>query len=102
MFGLDKAALRIVAIFALVIILCLLGFGLSYCSKRGDDAKGAAQTSNATGKALDKVAEQTPAIRQEQQEKQDEVDTIKGADARLPDGFGADLERVRHGKRQHP
>lgn len=102
MFGLDKVGTRIAGAMIAVALLCVLGFGLSYCSKRDDDAKGAAQTANATGKALDRVAEQTPAIRQDQKEKQDEVDTIEGADQRLPDGFGADLERVRRGERRHP
>jgi len=57
----------------------------------------------ATAKALDDVATETPAIRADQKEKEDEVDKIEGADARLPDGFGADLERVRRGERNnHP
>lgn len=57
----------------------------------------------ASAKALDEVATATPAIRADQKEKEDEVDKIDGADARLPDGFGAELERVRRGQRDnHP
>lgn len=51
----------------------------------------------ATGKALDSVAAKTDTIRAEQEEKQNEVDRIEGADQRLPDGFGAAIERVRRG-----
>ena len=55
----------------------------------------------ASAKALDQVATETPAIRADQKEKEDEVDKIEGAYARLPDGFGADLQRVRDGRRDH-
>lgn len=34
MLGLDKAAYRIVTIGSLIALLCLIGFGLSYCHQR--------------------------------------------------------------------
>jgi len=71
---------------------------------RRERAEATAATATATGKALDKVASETPVIRQDQEEKQRAVDAIEGSDARLPDGYGADLERVRRGAGQpdHP
>ena len=89
-----------------VALLVIAVLTLSWCSER-DRAKRAraeATVAAATGKALDKVAAETPAIRQDQEEKQREVDEIPGADQRLPDGFGRDLERVRRddGLRRNP
>jgi len=70
---------------------------------RADRAEARLAPAVATGKALDRVAIQTPAIRADAEEKKREVDDIQGADQRLPDGFGADLERVRRGGRdRHP
>lgn len=72
-------------------------FLLGKCS--GDrNLKKEADIAAATGKALDRVARETPAIRQDQQEKQDAVDQIPGADERLPDGFASRLERLRRGQ----
>jgi len=105
MFGLDKAATRIVQIGALIVALIFLGLTLSYCHERGQARKARAEASvaQATGKALDRVAAETPIIRQEQAEKQREVDSIEGSDTRLPDGYGKSLERVRRGdKPRHP
>jgi len=86
---------RWVTLAVIVVILIFVGVTLAWCAGRGgrDDARVAA----ATGKALDKVAEQTPVIRQEQEEKQREVEAIEGSDTRLPDGYGKSLERVRRG-----
>lgn len=57
----------------------------------------------ASVEALDAVAVETPAIRADQKEKEDAVDNLQGADAPLPAGFGADIERLRHTKRgDHP
>lgn len=86
---------RWVTLGAIVVILIFVGVTLAWCAGRGgrDDARVAATT----GKALDKVAEQTPVIRQEQEEKQREVEAIEGSDTRLPDGYGKSLERVRRG-----
>ncbi len=86
---------RWVTLAVIVVILIFVGVTLAWCAGRGgrDDARAAA----ATGKALDKVAEQTPVIRQEQEEKQREVEAIEGSDTRLPDGYGKSLERVRRG-----
>lgn len=95
MFGFDRFGTRFVQIGAVIVVLIFMGVTLAWCVGRGgrDDARIAA----ATGKALDKVAEQTPVIRQEQAEKQREVDQIEGSDTRLPDGYGKSLERVRRG-----
>lgn len=87
---------------AVVLMLILTVVTLSWCSER-ERLKQSRQEANvaaATGRALDKVAKETPAIRQDQEEKQRAVDQIPGADQRLPDGFGADLERVRRGSGQ--
>ena len=81
-----------------VIVLAIL-LTVSWCADRVrlKTMRGEATVAAATGEALDTVAEQTPVIRQEQAEKQREVEKIEGADQRLPAGFGASLERVRRG-----
>jgi type VI protein secretion system component VasK len=81
-----------------VIVLALL-LTMSWCADRArlKTMRGEATVGAATGKALDTVATETPVIRQQQAEKQREVEKIEGADQRLPAGFGADLERVRRG-----
>lgn len=89
-----------------VALLIVAVLTLSYCSERDRTkrARSEASVATATGKALDTVARETPVIRQDQEEKQRAVDEIPGASDRLPDGFGADLERVRRGagKSGHP
>ena len=99
MFGLDRLRTRVIQIGAVIITLIFVGLTLAYCVERGNAhrAKSEASIARATGKALDRVAAETPVIRQEQAEKQRAFDEIEGADERLPDGFGADLERVRRG-----
>lgn len=92
-------ARKAIIIFAIVIALCVLGFSLSTCLHGVQSQKRDAVVAKTTGKALDKVAEQTPVIRQEQKEKENEVSAIEGSDARLPDGYGSELERVRRSKR---
>jgi ABC-type transport system involved in cytochrome bd biosynthesis fused ATPase/permease subunit len=84
---------------SLVALLLLILFVMSWCSERarGKQARAEATVAAVTGNALDKVASETPVIRQDQEEKQRAVDELQGADQRLPDGFGADLERVRRG-----
>jgi outer membrane murein-binding lipoprotein Lpp len=79
---------------AVVVAAVLL---LSWCADQARIKKMRAEATvgQATGKALDRVATETPAIRQEQQEKQREVEKLNGAGLRLPDNFGRDLERVR-------
>ena len=72
-------------------LLILIVFVMGKCS---GSARKETDLAEAVGKALDHVATETPAIRQDQKEKQDEVDEIPGADQRLPDGFGARLETV--------
>lgn len=99
---LDPIARRIVGIMALVALLCLVLVVVTMCTGRGRFARQDAQTARATGKALDRVADQTPIIRQEQKAKENEVAAIEGSDTRLPDGYGAALERVRRERHQHP
>lgn len=71
---------------------------------RANRAVTEARTATVTADALDRVNTQTGTIRAEQQEKQNEVDSIPGSADRLPDGYGAELERirVRNGKRKNP
>lgn len=97
MFGMERAVGRIVAgIIALCVIVCLVLL-LGYCQARKEarTAKSEGRVATATGKALDRVSEQSEGIRADQKEKERGVDTIEGSDQRLPDGFGAELERVR-------
>jgi hypothetical protein len=86
---------RVLTIFAVAILLIVIGLSLAWCGQRGVNQKRDAVVAKTTGKALDRVAEQTPVIRHEQKEKENEVSAIEGSDARLPDGYGASLERVR-------
>lgn len=81
-----------------IVALLLAGFGAyKYQKARADRAEADLAPAVATVGALDKVATETPIIRQEQAEREREVEKIPGSDQRLPDGFGADLERVRRG-----
>lgn len=82
------AAAGILALFA----------AFKYQQARADRAQANLAPAVATGKALDKVATETPVIRQDQKEKENEVSQIPGANDRLPDGFGARLECVRDGR----
>lgn len=91
-------ARKAIVIFAIVIALCVVGFTLSTCLHGVQSQKRDAVVAKTTGKALDRVAEQTPVIRQGQKEKENEVSAIEGSDARLPDGFARDLQRVRDRK----
>jgi len=92
---------RIAPIIALVAVLCFIMAGVTMCVQRDRIAgqKRDIQVAKTTGRALDTVTTKTEAIRSEQGRKADEVSKIEGADQRLPDGFGADLERVRRGQR---
>jgi outer membrane murein-binding lipoprotein Lpp len=82
-------------ILAAVVVVAVLV--LSWCSDRAriKELRAQATVAAATGKALDDVVTETAVIRQEQEEKQDEVKKLNGAGLRLPDNFGRDLERVR-------
>ena len=60
-------------------------------------ARNEAKVAGSVGKQLDRVAAETPVIRQEQEEKQREASQIEGADTPLPAGYGESLERVRRG-----
>lgn len=94
----PKISLRtiLIGVFIALLLLALLGW------KAGCDAaktaKDEAALSQTVGTQLDKVSGQTAVVRQEQTEKTDEVDKIEGSDQRLPDGYGAELERVRRGR----
>jgi hypothetical protein len=76
-------------------VLALLGWR-SGC-QAAKQARGERNVAVATGTALDKVAKETPVIRQDQSEKQRAVDQIEGSDTRLPDGYGDALQRLRDG-----
>lgn len=89
--------LKTILLLIVIALACIALFSWRGACSANDRAERNTQV--ATGKALDKVAAQTPVIREEQEEKQREVDEIPGADQRLPDGFGRDLERVRRGDR---
>lgn len=83
------------------VLLALLSWRASCARAASEGAR--ADIAEATGTALDKVANDTDTIRQEQEDKEDAVEQIPGADQRLPDGFGAGLERVRRGEQPaHP
>lgn len=86
---------KAVIIGAIVVALCFCLAIFTMCNK--PSARNEAKVAGSVGKQLDRVAAETPVIRQEQEEKQRAVDEIEGADQRLPDGFAADLERVRRG-----
>ena len=96
MFGLSQAATRIVTIGAIIVLLCFALAVFTMCRK--PSARNEERVATSVGTQLDKVAAKTPVIRQEQEEKQREVDQIEGADTPLPDGFSAELERVRRGR----
>lgn len=96
-FGIQTALRRAIAIGIAIFVLAIVIVTLSV---RSEQRRVDRNVAVATGKALDKVATETPKIREDQQEKQREVDEIQGSDQRLPDGYGADLERVRRG--HHP
>lgn len=86
---------RIITILAVLAIAC---FVVASCIViRKPSARNEARVAESVGKQLDRVAEQTPVIRQEQEEKQREASQIEGADTPLPDNFGRNLERVRRG-----
>ena len=87
----DPVAKRIIAAFVVVILACVLFSVLTYCQGR-ESRSGAV----ATGKALDKVAREVPAIREDQKEREDAVEEIEGSDAPLPAGYGRKLEQLRH------
>ena len=95
MFGLDRTATRIVQIGAIVVALCFCLAVFTMCNK--PSARNEAKVAGSVGKQLDRVAAETPVIREDQRKKEDEVENLPGADQRLPDGFSADLERVRRG-----
>ena len=104
MMGLTKLLpLRSWLILAAIVVgvIVLLSWRSSCASAR--DAKSEARQESTVAEQLDGVAAKTPVIRQEQKEQEDAVENLPGADQRLPDGFGRDLERVRRGgERRNP
>ena len=86
---------RWVALGAIVVVLCFALAIFTMINK--PSARNEAKVAGSVGKQLDRVAAETPVIREDQRKKEDEVENLPGADQRLPDGFSADLERVRRG-----
>lgn len=86
-------------LFVAILFLALLGWRAGCTAAK--QAQSRADIAVTTGEQLDKVAAQTPVIRQDQKEKEDEIEQLPGADQPLPDGFGAELERVRRGGKPH-
>lgn len=86
---------RWVAIGALVVVLLFALAVFTMINK--PSARNEAKVAGSVGKQLDRVAAETPVIRQEQEDKQREAAQIEGADTPLPAGFGQSLERVRRG-----
>lgn len=83
------------ALGAIVVVLCFALAIFTMINK--PSARNEAKVAGSVGKQLDRVAAETPVIREDQRKKEDEVENLPGADQRLPDGFSADLERVRRG-----
>lgn len=82
------------AIGAVALVLLALG-AYRYQARRADRAEARLAPVEASSVALDKVATETPIIRQDQKEKEREVDQIQGSDQRLPDGYGRELQSIR-------
>lgn len=86
-----------IGILVVVFLLALLGWRAG-CTA-AERARREANQAQVVGDQLDKAAGETAVVRREQQEQEREVDEIEGADQPLPPGFGAELERVRRGRR---
>jgi Flp pilus assembly protein TadB len=82
-----------------LVAFALLWTAYSHQKARADRAVAEARQERVTSRALDTVAEQTQSIRSQQQETERAVDEIQGSDQRLPDGYGARLERLRDQQR---
>jgi len=94
---------RTIMILTVIVVAVFVLLSWRASCTRNERMKEEATIADAVAVNLDKVAKETPAIRQDQQEKQDAVDEIEGSDGRLPAGYGAELERLRrNGKPQHP
>lgn len=96
---LSRVPAKVWALAAVAGLMLVLVVAVKVAVDRADRAERRAEQAQTTTKALDTVATETSGIRREQEEQQREVDKIPGADAPLPAGFGADLERVRRGER---
>jgi len=99
----PKLTVKQWCLLALIVLLLLALLGWRSGCQAAKRAGAERDQAVVVGDQMDRVSTGTDAIRQDQQEKTDAVAEIDGADERLPDGFGADLERVRRGGRdQHP
>lgn len=79
-----------------IIAIVLLGVGTcTYQKYRADRAEARLAPAKASVEALDKVATETPIIRDNQKADEHAVSQIPGADDKLPADFGRDLQRVR-------
>lgn len=86
-----------IGILVVIFLLALLGWRAGCAAAQR--AEREANQAQVVGDQLDKTSTKSEAVRQEQQEQEREVDKIEGADQPLPPGFGAELERVRRGRR---
>lgn len=96
---LGRVPLKVWVAGAIAALIFTLALGLKLAVDRADRAEQRAQTETIKAEVLDRAAAQTATIQKELKAREDEVDKIPGADAPLPPGFGADLERVRRGER---
>lgn len=74
---LDPMARRIVVSMTLIALFAFAMVFVTMALTRQQDARQQVQITRATGKALDRVAEKTPIIRQEQKAKENEVAAIE-------------------------
>lgn len=86
-----------IGVLILILVVGLLSWRAA-CTA-ADRYKREANQAQVVGDQLDKATGETAVVRREQQEQEREVDEIEGADQPLPPGFGAELERVRRGRR---
>ena len=96
---LSRVPAKVWALLGVAGLIVFLVIAVKVAVDRAERAERRAEQAQTTTKALDTVATETSGIRREQEDQQREVDKIPGADAHLPAGFGADLERVRRGER---
>lgn len=87
--------LKVWAGLGVIVVALSLFAAYQYQKSRADRAEARVVDAVAVSNALETVATETPLIRQDQKEREHEVEQIPGADQRLPDGFGRDLQRVR-------
>lgn len=91
----PRPSLKTILFAVVALAAVLLVLATCQARKEARAAKAERSVAVAAGRALDRVSEQSEGIREDQKEKEKAVDEIEGADQRLPDGFGAELERLR-------